>query len=245
MNKLEWYKSSTALREVLKRLRDPRDRSEYTKYKFGLCFDYQRNYFVIWNGRSRNIVATIKIGEQRAVVRYRKTSFYRYILQGLLIPDREMIFIESNNLGRHRAFPRQRLQGRINENLEAESRYSEQVVNDFRDGTMTAEEYRDTMRSRISFTQEYDEQVEIAEAPTQDFFVDTTISTLEIDREYMNDMARRAYEETRRSLSDPVWVIEETEESVSYRSPDFYTLNRANPYGMLTSDSENDPNVGS
>lgn len=117
MNKLNWKKSSGSLRKLLKTLKTPHNSSNRTEYKFGICYDNRYQYFVLWNGLSRNIVATFKFTSNRLVVRYRKNSYYRDIIKKLSVVGFKTIFIESNNLHRHRALPRQRLQRDIEHNL--------------------------------------------------------------------------------------------------------------------------------
>lgn len=117
MNKQDWKMSSTALRALLGTLQCRHRENTMVLYKFGFVYDRRFDYYVLWNGLSRNIVATIRFIRGKMIIRYRPNSYYRYILSSFRLDGYETIPIPSNNLGRHRGFPRGRLQDRIERSL--------------------------------------------------------------------------------------------------------------------------------
>src|SRR5436309_15771091 len=84
MNRLEWIKSSSALRHLLKDLSFDRRRRLSTtmvQYKFGAIYDRRLRLWYIYNGMTENVIATIKKTSNVLTIRYRPNSRYATIFE--------------------------------------------------------------------------------------------------------------------------------------------------------------------
>lgn len=120
MTKKEWKDSCSALRRLIRDgLKEGGDRNtdRMCVYKFGLVYNQQYRFFHLWNGQTQNTIATIKLSGKNAYVRYREKSWYSGIIQNIVIPNRKMIFVKSNDLGRHKEFVVNRIGNRVERSM--------------------------------------------------------------------------------------------------------------------------------
>lgn len=118
MNREEWNRSRHHLRKLLRDFKeDGGVTHRKVEYKFAVEYNQMFDYFHLWNGASRNTIATFKIGD-RIVVRYRPNSYYLSDILKFRVPGKKVIFVPSNNLSNHRSWVRDRVQRRVTEAMQ-------------------------------------------------------------------------------------------------------------------------------
>lgn len=118
MNRREWGLSVHYLREILADFRNHGhlNNQRLLQYKFAILYNPMFDMFHLWNGVSRNTMATFKLGDN-LLVRYREKSYYKYEIQKLQIDGKKSIFIPSKNLSRHRDWVNGQIGNRVEQQI--------------------------------------------------------------------------------------------------------------------------------
>lgn len=124
MTRQEWNDSSHALRKLLADVPflDRRTaENRYVQYKFGIAWSSRYNMWQLYNGKTKNVIATFKRSYSRRpariVIRFRRKSIYSGIISNWTLGDCEMVAIPSNRLGLHADWARQTLQSSVEESI--------------------------------------------------------------------------------------------------------------------------------
>lgn len=101
----EWSISARALKELIERIVKIGDDAELgefcTVYKFGAIYNQRYQRWFIYNKGANNNIATIKVNNERIIVRYRPNSFYSTVLSDLNVEGYKSSVVASSNLHRH------------------------------------------------------------------------------------------------------------------------------------------------
>ena len=103
MNKLDWYISTSALRQAVAKIRLDgivQIGQPETFYKFHLVYDSSREIYHLYNLLTNNVVATFKARNDRLIIRYRENSFYSGIIKSLEWDGHTVVKVASSNLSR-------------------------------------------------------------------------------------------------------------------------------------------------
>lgn len=94
----EWSISARALKRVIAAACTGRVRYDY---KFQAVYDERFRIYRIWNGVTRNVVATVKLGDRRGnsktVIRYRPNSYYACAIASMA-DEKNLVVVPSTNL---------------------------------------------------------------------------------------------------------------------------------------------------
>lgn len=119
MNRDEWQYSSSCLRQLLNKLAEG-DFQKRVKYRFGLQFNPMFGFYHLWDGLGYDLehgepstVATIKLRPKTATLRYYPEYIFKEQLLKFKLPDRQTVFIESDNVSRHDSWAHNRIHANV------------------------------------------------------------------------------------------------------------------------------------
>lgn len=116
MTRTQWRESQRALRHLLKDI--PLGRRNYAsdrlvQYKFGAWYVGNRRMWLIYNGMTDNVIATLRNRDNRLTIRYRPNSRYAEVFKNRVEGWDNLTIqrVPSQNLRRHRGVARDALRG--------------------------------------------------------------------------------------------------------------------------------------
>lgn len=98
----EWSISARSLKNTIDRAIDGHF---VDNYKFNVNYNYNLNIASVWNSKTKNVICTIKLLDDKIFIRYRPKSVYAIIMSDYhkkVINGLKIVSIPSNNLRRNK-----------------------------------------------------------------------------------------------------------------------------------------------